>query len=156
MNLLRKPRRRGVAAVELAVVLPLLLVMLLGAWEVGRMVEVQQLLTNGCREGGRQASTGSKDVTAVKQDVVNYLQRNGINSVSTSDVTVTNLTDSSRADPTVAAQLDRFRVTVTIPFNSVRWVLLNQITNAQYLSATVDWYSMRDIPITVNNQIPLY
>jgi Flp pilus assembly protein TadG len=147
--------RRAVAAVELALLLPLLVTLLLGAWEVGRMVEVQQLLTNAVREGGRQASTGSKTVAQVKADVVNYLVRNGITSVTANDVTVTNLTSSSRPEPTQAEQLDQFQVTVSIPFNSVRWILLNQITSASQLSATADWYSMRDIPITVASDIPL-
>ena len=39
--------------------------------------------------------------------------------------------NSARSDPTAANQLDHFQITVTIPFNSVRWVLLNQITNAK-------------------------
>lgn len=146
--------RGGVAAVELAVVLPLLVLLLLGIWEVGRMVEVQQLLANAVREGGRQASTGVKTSIQIKDVVVRYLQQNGISTVSANDVTVTNLTDPSRP-PNQANQLDHFRVTVTIPVNSVRWILLNQITPAQNLTASADWYSMRDIPITVDNAIPL-
>jgi Flp pilus assembly protein TadG len=145
--------RRGVAAVELAIILPFVLLLLVGVWEVGRLVEVQQLLTNAVREGGRQASTGTKTVAQVKDDVVRYLQQNGIKSVKPADVTVTNVT--SGADPTAAAQLDQFRISVTIPFDSVRWVLLNQVTSVTNLTATVDWYSMKDIPITVEYDIPL-
>lgn len=85
--------RQGVAAVEMSVVLPFLLLLLLGVWEVGRMVEVQQLLCNAVREGGRQASTGAKTVAQVKADVVLYLTQNGISKVTTNDVTVTNITD---------------------------------------------------------------
>src|SRR5436189_915413 len=142
-------RRCAVAAVELAVVLPLLLLLLLGVWEVGRMVEVQQLLTNAVREGGRQASTGVKSVTQIQDVVVNYLTQNGISGVTRSNVTVTNLTNAAR-DPLNAQQLDHFEVSVSIPFNSVRWVLLNQITSVTTLNASADWYSMRDIPITVD------
>ena len=46
MNL-RNPkmmRRSGTAAVELAICLPFLLVVVMGIWEVGRMVQVQQLV----------------------------------------------------------------------------------------------------------------
>src|SRR5262245_53357546 len=107
-----KPRRPGVAAVELAVVLPFLVFLLLGVWEVGRMVEVKQLLVNAAREGGRQASTCNKTISQVQDDVVNYLIRNGIKSVKNSDVTVVNLTNASRNDPTTANQLDHYRVTV--------------------------------------------
>ncbi len=147
--------RRGVAAVEFAVLLPLLLLLLLGVWEVGRMVEVQQLLTNAAREGGRQASTGIRTAAQVKDDVVRYLTQNGITSATASNVTVVNLTSAARSEPTQGEQLDQYRITVTIPFNSVRWILLNQITTAQNLTASADWYSMRDIPITVDPTIPL-
>src|SRR5262245_37262153 len=107
--------RRGVAAVELAVILPILVLFIVGVWEVGRMVEVQQLLTNAAREGGRQASIGNVDTQGVKDAVKRYLKQNGLSTVTDSDITVTNLTDASRADPTQANQLDRFGVVVTIP-----------------------------------------
>jgi Flp pilus assembly protein TadG len=150
----QRERRDGVAAVELALTLPLLVVLLLGIWEVGRMVEVQQLLVNAVREGGRQASTGVKTTAEIRDVVVRYLKRNGITTVSANNVTVTNLTDSSRP-ANQSNQLDHFRVTVTIPFDSARWILLDHITSVQNLTAWADWYSMRDIPITVDYTIPL-
>jgi Flp pilus assembly protein TadG len=147
--------RQGVAAVELAFILPILVLFVVGVWEVGRMVEVQQLLTNAAREGGRQASIGSVNTQGVKDAVKRYLSQNGIPTVTDKDITVTNLTDASRADPTQANQLDRFQVVVTIPFSSVRWAVMNQVTTTKNLVGSADWYSMRDIPITVNNDPPL-
>ncbi len=150
----RHEPRRGAAAVEFAVTALFLVPLLIGLWEVGRMMEVQQLLANAAREGGRQASTGNVDTASVQNTVVSYLTRNGI-PCTTSMVTVTNLTSSSRPDPTGANQADQFQVTVTIPFNSVRWVLLNQITNVTSLTASANWVSMKDLPISVNTTIPL-
>lgn len=148
-------RRRGTAAVELAIVLPILALFLVGAWEVGRLVLVTQLLSNAAREGGRQASTGKKTADQVKADVVEYLQVNGITAVTVNDVTVTNKTSSARPDPTQANQLDQFEVSVRVPFSSVRWIFLDRVTTVDTLGATTEWYSMRDIPIAVNNTIPL-
>lgn len=148
-------RRAGVAAVEFAFCLPFLLLLIMGVWEVGRMVEVQQLLVNAVREGGRQASTGIRTTTNVKNYVVTYLNANGIPSAKASDVTVENLTDPSRSDPTTAEQMDHLRVTVVIPYSSIRWSLLNRMTTTQNLTASSDWHSMRDIPITVNDTIPI-
>lgn len=147
--------RAGIAAVELAILLPFLLLLLIGLWEVGRMVEVQQLLTNAAREGGRQASTGVKSVDDVKDVVVRYLKHNGVPNVTRENVTVTNLTSSGRPQPNACEQLDRFRIKVTIPFTSVRWAVLDQITTIESLTGQADWYSMRDIPITVDYTIPL-
>jgi Flp pilus assembly protein TadG len=132
---------------------------LLGIWEVGRMVEVQQSLYNAAREGGRQASTGQKTVSQVQQTVVNYLAQNGI-TIDPSAVTLTNLTSSSRYDPTVgmqpqnAQQLDHFQLSVSVPFDNVRWVLLSRITAITTLTATADWYSMNNKPLTVSTTIP--
>ena len=151
----RSPQRKGVAAVEFAVVMPVMALLIVGLWEVGRMVEVQQFLVNGCREGARQASTGVKTTAQVQQVVVSYLQQKGLTSVTTSNVTVTSVSNTGITDPTAATQLDQFRVSVSIPFSSVRWIALNQITTAKNLNASADWYSMRDIPITVSTSIPL-
>jgi Flp pilus assembly protein TadG len=65
--------RRGVAAVEFAFVLPFILILLLGMWEEGRAIQVNQILYNAAREGARQASTGVVTNSAAQQVVINYL-----------------------------------------------------------------------------------
>lgn len=150
----QETRRSGSACVEFAVILTFLMPLLLGVWEVGRLVQVEQFLNNAAREGGRQASTGTQTTAQVQQVVVNYLTVNGI-ACTASNVTVTNLTSSTRNDPSTAQQLDQLQVTITIPFNSVRWIILNQITSVQNLSATSVFYSMADVPLTVLTTIPL-
>ncbi len=146
--------RRGAAAVELAVVLPLLLLLLMGVWEVGRLVEVQQLITNSAREAGRQASTGAKTTDQVIQAAKDYLARAGLTTTNVT-VTVDNLTDSSRNDPTTAEQLDHYRVTVSIPFNDVRWIFLNQITSVTTIMGGAEWFSMKDVPLEISTTIPI-
>src|ERR1700732_4155253 len=82
--------RRGASAVELAFLLPLILLLIFAIWDGGRLVEVQQLLSNAAREGARQAATGSMldgatgaqvnfMTSDVQQTVLNYLSRNGLN-----------------------------------------------------------------------------
>jgi hypothetical protein len=112
------------------------------------------MLNNAVREGARQASTGNTNTAGVQAVVVKYLAQNNITATA-SNVTVTNKTSSARPDPTGANQMDQFHVEVQIPFNSVRWILLNQITSVQNLTASADFYSMRDTPLTVNATIPL-
>lgn len=68
------PPRRGAAALEFACVAPLLFVLLFGLWEVGRMVEVQQVAWNSAREGARDASMGQASLQAVATNLVLYLQ----------------------------------------------------------------------------------
>ena len=50
----RRPRR-GAAAVEFALIAPLLFLLIFGMIEFGRAVMVQQILTNASREGARRA-----------------------------------------------------------------------------------------------------
>ena len=149
-----RSKRRGTAAVEVAVCLPLLCTLVIGAWEVGRLVEVKQLLCNAVREGGRQAATGNQSTAQVQQYVVNYLTNNGISGVTSNMVTFQDLTNSDVTDPTTASQMDRLRVSVTVPYTAFRWSLLSQITSDTSLSASADWFSMRDSPISVNTSIP--
>lgn len=147
-------RRTGTAAVELAICLPFLLLIVMGIWEVGRMVTVQQLLANAARDGGRQASAGQASNSSVRQYVVNYLNMNGLTGVDLSMVTLTNLTASARSEPPTANQLDHFRVTVTVPYSTIRWSTLAQMTSTTSITASADWYSTKDLPVIVPSVIP--
>lgn len=51
--------RRGIAAVEFAFLLPFLLILVSGLWEVGRYLWLQNLLDNAAREGGRLGASGA-------------------------------------------------------------------------------------------------
>src|SRR5262245_24100410 len=51
-------KRKAVAAVELALVLPFLLAILTGIWELGRSIHVTQVMYNATRDGARLAAQG--------------------------------------------------------------------------------------------------
>lgn len=55
------PRDRGAAAVEFALVLPLLLLLVFGVIDFGRLLHAQVTLTQAAREGGRLAALGVAD-----------------------------------------------------------------------------------------------
>jgi len=69
-----KMPRHAMAAVEFAVCLPLMFVLLFGLWEVGRITEVQGVMWNSGREGARDASTGQANLLAVANNLLLYLQ----------------------------------------------------------------------------------
>lgn len=60
----RRSDRRGQALVELALVLPLLLILLIGVIEFGRAWNAHQVITDAAREGARRAVIFDPDVTA--------------------------------------------------------------------------------------------
>ncbi|MBT2537121.1 TadE/TadG family type IV pilus assembly protein [Arthrobacter sp. ISL-69] len=51
-----KQKERGAVAVEMAFILPLLLLILIGTMEFGRVFNVQNSLTQAAREGARHAA----------------------------------------------------------------------------------------------------
>lgn len=59
-----RPDDSGVAAVELALVLPILLVLVFGIIDFGRMLNAQITLTQAAREGARWAALGQSGVPA--------------------------------------------------------------------------------------------
>lgn len=154
----RRSPRQAAATVELAVTLAfLILPVFLGLWEMSCVIEAHQLLSNACREAGRQAAGGARSTTEVEQAVRNYLSRHGVN-VSNCVVTVTNLTSSSRSDPRYAEQMDHFRIYARVPYADLRpgsSATIVQLLNVMQIEASADWFSMKDIPVTVDGSIPI-
>jgi Flp pilus assembly protein TadG len=58
---------RGAAAVEMALVLPVLLVLIFGLVDFGRALNAQITLTSAAREGVRQAALGASDTISRTQ-----------------------------------------------------------------------------------------
>jgi len=69
-----KDRRHGTASVEFAVCLPLMCLILTGLWEVGRIVQVAEVMWNSAREAARDASLGQDNLQTVTTNLLNYLQ----------------------------------------------------------------------------------
>lgn len=106
-------RRTGAAVVELAVVLPLFVLLVFGTIEFGRMVMVQQILTNAAREGARSAVLDGSTTADVTTAVSNYLSASAV-----SGATVTVSPDPPSSAPYGAS----VTVTVSVPFSSVSWL----------------------------------
>jgi Flp pilus assembly protein TadG len=158
--------REGVAAVEAAFVLPIVVTLMLGVWEVGRMIEVTQMVSNAAREGARVAAGGSNGgnsvtVSTVQQAVRDYMTAAGLPAaaVSGAQITLTNLSAHSWTNPVDAQPLDKFSVKVVIPagsaFDSLRWSMVNKITGLTQVSALVTWMSTNNSQVTVSATLPL-
>jgi Flp pilus assembly protein TadG len=178
----RSAVRTGSAAVEFAVVLPFIFLLLLGTWEVARLVQVQAILSNAVREGARLAAQGevinltgdftqivvsdtsptNPDVTSSVENYVHNADPNfgGGSGISTSGMTVSftfldssgNVTNAG-AQPWQATKGQRFRITATLPYNNFRWTSLN-LLNVTTITASADWTSLVDDPFTVNTTLP--
>lgn len=69
----RANRDRGAAAVEFALVLPVLLLVLCGIVDFGRALHAQVVLTQAAREGARLAALGAPDTVARTVDAAGAL-----------------------------------------------------------------------------------
>jgi len=69
---MRRPalRQRGVAAVELALLLPMLVVLLLCAIDGARALQANIIMTNISREGANLVARGSTDLESGSQDII--------------------------------------------------------------------------------------
>lgn len=129
----RKTDRRGVAAVEFALVLPVFLTVSLGIVEYGRALMAANLVTNAAREGGRIAGVSGSTNTDVENAVKNFLA-SSLN-VSSGQVTV-NITITPAAgnpDPQNLCTNARLRDLVTVearlPYNAVALIPASYLQN---------------------------
>jgi hypothetical protein len=112
-----RKQRRGAAAVEFAIVAPVFFVLVFGMIEYGRMVMVQQVLTNASREGARvgvlDPPTGQMSLPQVTTTINNYLTSAGI-----TGATIT----TTPSEPSTAAYGQSVTVKVSVPFSKVSWL----------------------------------
>ena len=74
----RGKHRRGAAVVEFAVIAPLLFMLIFGMLEFGRLIMVQQVLTNASREGARRAVLEQASAAEVETLVADYLTASSV------------------------------------------------------------------------------
>jgi Flp pilus assembly protein TadG len=153
--------------------------LLIGLWEIGRVVQVQQVVSNSAREGARIAAqattinqTGNPTqiqtsitpaangsyLPNVKAAVMQSLHGAGLTTLAWSDVTVTFVYTSgatSNTEPYQGVKGQSFTVTVSIPFDKVRWANLGLgVINPPTVAHTTSWQMMVDDPFTVNTTMP--
>jgi Flp pilus assembly protein TadG len=111
IDLEKKPR--GVAAVEMALVLPVFLTVLLGTLEATRLGTATQQLTNAAREACRVAVLPGSTQNDVQQRVNAVLSGSGITPPSVTPTPV---------NWSIASQGTPISVTLQIPFDQVSWL----------------------------------
>ncbi len=125
--------RKGAAAVEFALVAPVLCGMILGMIEVGRAIQVQQVLVNAVREGCRaycdntatvtlngQTYTGGTSAYAIA--LVQYSLENANVGITTSNINNVTVTASAPTTITLSGiSLQSATVTATLPYSLVAY-----------------------------------
>lgn len=160
--------RRGVAVVEMAFIFPVLLLLIVGVWEIGRLVWLQQIMAQAAREGARLASqaniintTGSyvqismaTGTPNVEDTIKDYLYSAGITNQTGIQITFQFLDgDTSKTQPYQGVKNQRFRLRVTLPYANCKWTDLSLI-NPQTLAGECVWQMMVDDPFTLSGTLP--
>jgi Flp pilus assembly protein TadG len=139
----RQPRqqdRRGAAMVEMAFVLPIFLLVVLGIIEFGRAMMVGQLVTNASREGARLAILDGSTNSQVEQAIRDFLQASLNVSGDAVNVTITitpapgnSTSGNSLSD---AQSRDLITVRVEVPFGQVNYIPSKHLQNAMLVGQT--------------------
>jgi Flp pilus assembly protein TadG len=118
--------RRGVAAVEFAIVAPIFFMLIIGMIEIGRATMVQQVLVNASRVGARTACTTSSTQQAAIDEATDYAEGVGVNGV----------TATCTPNPATAAAGTAITVTTSVPYSSVSWLPVTKFMGGRTLSAS--------------------
>ncbi len=132
LKLGRRPRRRAAVAVEFAIIVPIFLILFFGMLELGRAVQVHQMLTGAVREAARAAIVPGATDTLLNEIVDGYMASAGI-----SGYTRTVAVNGNAASLATALPHDAVAVAVSVPYQNVSWGLFQVINNDAQLSATV-------------------
>jgi Flp pilus assembly protein TadG len=173
MLIRRSPKRRGVAAVEMAVVtVAILLPTIIGLWEVGRLIYVTQVVSHAAREGARLAAQAytinsngqvveirrASGIPNVENTVYQALIAGGLGQLQPTDVTVEfQFVDgnTSYIEPYQGDQGQAFMVRVTVPWDRVRLINLGLIRPTQ-VQFSAFWRMLIDERFTLNDRLPTW
>ena len=110
-----RTRERGAAMVEAAISIPLLLMLMVGIFEVGRAYQTWQVLTNAAREGARMSITPSSTPSNTTALIRQYMADGQLSNSSTAVVNVNKAGSIDVNGTPVSASL----VTVDYPFSFI-------------------------------------
>jgi len=117
---------RGAALLEMALALPMMLLVAAGIFEFGRAYQTWQIITNAAREGARIAVLPDYTDTDVNNAVRNYMTSGRLTNASTATITIV------RTVPFGAATASR--VTVNYPF---QFMVIGPVARLVRRSSTV-------------------
>ncbi|HTL01311.1 MAG TPA: TadE/TadG family type IV pilus assembly protein [Vicinamibacterales bacterium] len=120
---------RGQAMIETAIVLPILLLVSVSIFEIGRAYQTAQVLTNAAREGARVAVMPGSKVADVQQLVKDYLKNGQLGGYASATVTV----DQNMVLPIGTGNASASQVVVSYPFS---FMVLNPVAKLVVKNST--------------------
>jgi len=123
-------RQRGAAAVEAALLMPLLVLIVLGAIDIGQFANVTQSVSSAAGVGSRMACRNSTtDTAAVESAVFAYLAQTFpavdpsiLNQAIQVSVTHEDGTAIQNGDLSSVSAGEKIRVSISLDYSAVRWM----------------------------------
>jgi Flp pilus assembly protein TadG len=137
---LKMGRRRAVAAVEMAIIAPVLVFLTIGMLEMARGMMVKEVLTDAARKGCRTAIQSNGTTAAVMADVTAILTSNNITTTRAVVKVYVNDVEADAKTATIGAKLS---VKVSIPVADVAWITPLIMPGAVIESETVIMLSQK-------------
>ncbi len=142
----RTTSERGAALLEVALTLPLLLLVAIGIFEFGRAYQTWQILTNAAREGARVAVLPGVNDAAVEARVQQYLEAGLLPGADDADVLIDRDTVVDIGDGTASAS----KVEVEYPFS---FMVLQGIASLVVEGSTAGQPLMMTASATMRNEM---
>jgi Flp pilus assembly protein TadG len=130
--------RRGVAAVEFALIAPVMVFMVVGLIEMGRGLMVKDILGDATRKGCRTGILPSGTNALIIADVNQVLTDNNL---TPGNATITILVNGNAVDVSTAKAGDQIAVKVSMPVSAITLVTPLYLPNIDIVSETL--YMMR-------------
>jgi len=132
-NVIRRGKqRRGAAAVEFALVATVFFMFVFAIFEIGRLVMLQQIMGEACRQGARRAILEN----ATESGVVTLVQnRLAANSIPGATVTITWANKATQSNMANLGFQDPLTVRATVPYSDVSWLVPTWVTQNAVMEA---------------------
>ena len=140
----RRSGAEGAVAVEFAMIIPLLLLLLLGVIDFGRAMYVKNSLVYAASQGARVAAIHSSSWGAVVNQTIADLNIRSLAGASDSETVSVTSTAACPADAASSPDTATVSITVTMPFHWITPVGLLPAAGAiNSLSATSTWLCVK-------------
>lgn len=134
-----RPHKRGAAAVEMAFVLPIFVLVVLGMIEVGRGLMVAELVEDAAREATRAAILNGSTNSSVTNTATTVLQNSG--GIAPGNVSVSiSVAGVGNGSVATAQPRDMIAVTVSVPYAATSWLPPHYLAGKNLTSTCTMWH----------------
>ena len=128
----RRASRRGATAVEFALVATVFFMFVFAVFEIGRLMMLQQIMGEACRQGARRAILENASETTIVDQIEAKLAANTIPGATVEITWPNKATQSNMAN---LGFQDPLTVRATVPYDDVSWLVPTWVLQGAVMEA---------------------